>query len=46
MALFIGRIGRDVRTKDMEEAFGKYGKLKRCEIKGTTLHKLNLHWRL
>lgn len=35
MSLFIGRLNNDVRTKDLQELFGKYGTLKRCETKGT-----------
>ena len=35
MSLFVGRLSRDVKTKDLEELFGKYGKLVRCDIKGS-----------
>jgi RNA recognition motif-containing protein len=31
--LFLGGLSRDVRRKDLEEVFGKYGKIVRCEIK-------------
>jgi RNA recognition motif-containing protein len=31
--LYIGNLDREVQTKDMEEIFEKYGKLKRCDIK-------------
>jgi len=34
MALFIGRCA-DLRTRDLEDTFTKFGKLTRCEIKGT-----------
>jgi len=35
MALFVGRISRDVRDRDLEDAFSKFGKLKRCDLKGS-----------
>jgi hypothetical protein len=34
MSLFIGRLGRDVRTMDLEDAFRRFGKMTRCEVKG------------
>eukprot|EP01125_Pyxidicula_operculata_P019799 TRINITY_DN720_c0_g1_i3.p1 TRINITY_DN720_c0_g1~~TRINITY_DN720_c0_g1_i3.p1 ORF type:complete len:124 (+),score=4.47 TRINITY_DN720_c0_g1_i3:211-582(+) len=33
MALFIGRVSRDVRPKDLEDLFSQYGNLKRCDLK-------------
>jgi len=35
MALFVGRISNQVRTRDINDLFSKYGHLKRCDIKGT-----------
>lgn len=35
MSLFVGRLSRDARSRDLEDLFGKYGKLTRCDIKGT-----------
>lgn len=35
MSLFISRLSRDVHPRDLEELFVKYGKLTRCEIKGS-----------
>ena len=34
MALFVGRLTSSVRTKDLEDLFNPFGKLKRCEVKG------------
>lgn len=31
--LFVGNLSKDVTNKDIEDAFDKYGKLVRCEIK-------------
>ncbi len=31
--LFLGGLGREVRRKDLEEVFSKYGKIVRCDIK-------------
>lgn len=33
MALFIGRIAREATPKDLENLFGKYGKMTRCDLK-------------
>ncbi|ORX80901.1 hypothetical protein BCR32DRAFT_17380 [Anaeromyces robustus] len=33
MALFIGRLQTDVRPRDLEDVFYKYGKIQRCDIK-------------
>eukprot|EP00126_Sphaerothecum_destruens_P011749 Sdes_comp20954_c0_seq3m18672 len=35
MALFIGRLGRDTRPRDLEDVFYRYGKITRCDVKGT-----------
>lgn len=29
----LGRLSKDVRTRDLEDVFGRYGKLARCELK-------------
>jgi len=34
MALFVGRLSPNVRTRDLEDFFGRFGKLKRCDNKG------------
>jgi len=34
MALFVGRLSTSIRTKDLEDFFSRYGKLKRCDLKG------------
>ena len=31
--LFVGRISPNTRTSDLEDAFGKYGKITRCEVR-------------
>ncbi len=31
--LFLGGLSKDIRRKDLEDVFGKYGKLIRCDIK-------------
>jgi len=31
--LFVGRLGKDVRTRDLEDIFNRYGRLTRCDIK-------------
>ena len=31
--LFIGRLNKNTRTRDLEEIFEAYGRLSRCEIK-------------
>jgi len=31
--LFIGRLSRNTRTRDLEEVFETYGRLTRCDIK-------------
>jgi RNA recognition motif-containing protein len=31
--LFLGGLGREVRRKDLEEVFSKYGRITRCDIK-------------
>ena len=41
MALFIGRLGRDVRTSDLEDVFRRYGKMSRCEVKGNGMRELS-----
>eukprot|EP00124_Ichthyophonus_hoferi_P005561 Ihof_evm2s839 gene=Ihof_evmTU2s839 len=33
MALFIGRLGPEIRTRDLEDVFGRYGRLVRCDLK-------------
>jgi len=33
MSLWIGRISSDTRTKDLEDLFGKYGRILRCDVK-------------
>jgi hypothetical protein len=32
-ALFIGRLSGNIRTSDLEDAFGKFGKLDRCDMR-------------
>lgn len=32
-SLFVGRLAYDCRTRELEELFGKYGRLTRCDIK-------------
>ena len=32
-ALFVGRLAKDIRTKDLEEIFELYGRVSRCDIK-------------
>eukprot|EP01027_Heterolobosea_sp_BB2_P005924 GEZU01009014.1.p2 GENE.GEZU01009014.1~~GEZU01009014.1.p2 ORF type:complete len:123 (-),score=4.06 GEZU01009014.1:926-1294(-) len=34
MALFVGRIPRGLTSKELDEAFSKFGKLTRCDVKG------------
>lgn len=31
--LFVGRLDKGTRTKELEDIFGRYGKLMRCDIK-------------
>ena len=31
--LFVGRLAKDVRTRDLEDVFELYGRLTRCDIK-------------
>lgn len=31
--LFLGGLSKDIRRQDLEETFGKYGKITRCDIK-------------
>ena len=31
--LFVGRLSKDTRAKDLEDVFYKYGKLIRCDVK-------------
>ena len=31
--LFVGNLDRDVQRKEIEDAFEKYGKILRCDIK-------------
>ena len=31
--LFIGRLSKSTRTRDLEEVFEPYGRITRCEIK-------------
>jgi len=33
MSLWIGRIAPDTRSRDLEEVFGKYGRITRCDVK-------------
>lgn len=33
MSLFIGRLPRDTRTRDLEDLFYPFGRLRRCEVK-------------
>jgi len=33
MSLWIGRIAPDTRSRDLEEVFGKYGRIIRCDVK-------------
>ena len=32
-SLFIGRLAFDCRTRELEDLFGKYGRLTRCDVK-------------
>lgn len=32
-ALFVGRLPSDCRARELEDFFGKYGRLTRCDIK-------------
>ena len=32
-SLFIGRLAFDCKTRELEELFGKYGRLTRCDVK-------------
>lgn len=32
-SLFVGRLAFDCRTRELEELFGKYGRITRCDIK-------------
>ena len=31
--LFLGGLNKDIRRQDLEDVFGKYGKIVRCDIK-------------
>ena len=31
--LFLGNLGRDVTSKDLEDIFDKYGRIERCDVK-------------
>ncbi len=33
MALFVGRLGPEIRTADLEDVFSRYGRMSRCEVK-------------
>lgn len=33
MALFVGRLPRDIRPRELEDLFHKYGRITRCDIK-------------
>lgn len=33
MALFVGRLPRDVRPRELEDLFHKYGRITRCDVK-------------
>ena len=33
MALFIGRIPSDTRSRELEDVFIKYGRIVRCDVK-------------
>jgi RNA recognition motif-containing protein len=33
MALFLGRLSQDTRSRDLEDLFGKYGRVTRLDIK-------------
>jgi RNA recognition motif-containing protein len=35
MALFVGRLPSDVRQRELEDLFDKYGKILRCDIKSS-----------
>lgn len=32
-SLFVGRLAFDCRTRELEDLFGKYGRITRCDIK-------------
>ncbi|KAG0319698.1 hypothetical protein BGZ99_004964 [Dissophora globulifera] len=36
MALFLGRLAHDTRSRDLEDLFGKYGRVTRLDIKRGT----------
>jgi RNA recognition motif-containing protein len=42
--LFVGNLDRDVQRKEIEDAFEKYGKILRCDIKnkGKVLKKAHV----
>jgi RNA recognition motif-containing protein len=33
MALFVGRLPRDIRPRELEDLFHKYGRITRCDVK-------------
>lgn len=33
--LFVGRLSRDVRQRDLEDLFSRYGTIKNCSLKST-----------
>lgn len=42
-SLFVGKLAYDCRTRELEELFGKYGRITRCDIKRgkTTIYFYN-----
>ena len=36
-SLFVGKLAYDCRPRELEELFGKYGRITRCDIKRGTL---------
>lgn len=46
MSLFIGRLGRDVRTADLEDVFRRYGRMTRCEVRGNGMGSSLVVWLL
>lgn len=41
--LFIGRLAFDCRTRELEDLFGKYGRITRCDIKKGTYKSINMN---
>ena len=44
--LFVGRLPRGTRARDLEDIFYKYGKMTRCDVKQGELHSkpLDFMW--